>query len=76
MVYNIAGGSSWQMTGEEYLTRFYGALGVEVEPNYPEEYTDVDWYDTSKGQHLGYQRTSFNKFEERLIAIGEELGLR
>jgi nucleoside-diphosphate-sugar epimerase len=76
MVYNIAGGSSWQMTGEEYLTRFYGALGVEVEPNYPEDYTDVDWYDTSKGRHLGYQRTSFNRFEEKLVAIGEELGLR
>ncbi len=75
-VYNIASGSSWQMTGEEYLNRFYGSLGVEVEPNYPEEYTDVDWYDTSKSKHLGYQRTSFNKFEERLVTIGEEMGLR
>ncbi|MBN2334392.1 NAD(P)-dependent oxidoreductase [Candidatus Bathyarchaeota archaeon] len=75
-VYNIAGGRSWQMTGGEYLARFYAALGVEVEPNYPVEYTAVDWYDTSRGRHLGYQRTSFNTFEERLEALGEELGLR
>ena len=75
-VYNIASGESWQMLGEEYLNRFYGALGVEVEPNYPEEYTDVDWYDTSKSHHLGYQRTSFNMFERKLEVIGEEMGLR
>ena len=75
-VYNIGGGSSWQMTGEEYLNRFYGALGVEVEPNYPVDYTAVDWYDTSRSRRLGYQRTSFNQFEKRLIDIGEELGLR
>ena len=75
-VYNVAGGPSWQMRGEEYLTRFYGALGVEVEPIYPESYTAVDWYDTSRSRHLCYQRTSFNTFEERLVALGEELGLR
>jgi UDP-glucose 4-epimerase len=75
-VYNVAGGPSWQMRGEEYLTRFYGALGVEVEPVYPQSYTAVDWYDTSRSRHLGYQRTSFNTFEERLVALGEELGLR
>jgi nucleoside-diphosphate-sugar epimerase len=75
-IYNIASGSSWQMTGEEYLTRFYRALGVEVEPNYPEKYTAVDWYDTSQSSHLDYQRTNFNKFEEKLVLIGEELGLR
>ena len=75
-VYNVAGGQSWQMRGEEYLTRFYGALGVEVEPVYPEGYTAVDWYDTSRSRHLGYQRTSFNTFEEKLMALGEELGLR
>jgi nucleoside-diphosphate-sugar epimerase len=75
-VYNVAGGPSWQMRGEEYLTRFYGALGVEVEPVYSPSYTAVDWYDTSRSRHLGYQRTSFNTFEERLVALGEELGLR
>jgi len=75
-VYNVAGGPSWQMRGEDYLTRFYGALGVEVEPVYPKSYTAVDWYDTSRSRHLSYQRTSFNMFEDRLVALGEELGLR
>lgn len=75
-VYNIASGESWRMRGEEYMNRFYGALGVEVEPNYPEKYTAVDWYDTTQSKHLGYQRTSFNQFEKKLVEIGEELGLR
>lgn len=75
-VYNIAGGQSWQMTGHEYIDRFYEALGVEVEPIFSEEYTAIDWYDTGKGKYLGYQKTSFNKLEKKLEALGEEMGLR
>lgn len=75
-VFNIAGGPSWQMTGAEYIERFYGALGVEVEPTYSTEYTAVDWYDTEKSKGLGYQRTSFIQLEEKLVALGEELELR
>jgi UDP-glucose 4-epimerase len=74
--YNIAGGPSWQMTGEEYVTRFYEALGVEVEPTFSEEYTAVDWYDTDWGGFLGYQRTTFNDLLEMLRVLGKELGLR
>jgi len=75
-VLNIAGGRSWQMTGREYVEGFYGALGVEVEPVYSEEYTAVDWYDTSRSLFLGYQRLSFNGLQERLRVLGEQLGLR
>lgn len=75
-IYNIAGGISWQMTGKEYIDRFYDALGVEVEANYPEEYTAVDWYDTEKSKYLGYQQTSFNQFIDKLVSLGEEMGLR
>ena len=75
-VYNIAGGRSWQMTGEKYIDRFYDALGVEVEPVYSDDYTAVDWYDTEKGASLDYQRTSFNQLERKLEVLGEELGLR
>ncbi len=75
-VYNIAGGRSWQMTGEEYIDRFYAALGVEVEPVFAEEFTAVDWYDTEKSIPLGYQMTSFNQLERKLEVLGEELGLR
>ncbi len=74
--YNIAGGPSWQMTGEKYISRFYEALGVEVEPTFSEEYTAADWYDTDRGEFLGYQRTTFNDLLEMLRMLGEELGLR
>lgn len=75
-VYNIAGGKSWQMTGTVYIDRFYAALGVEVEPVFSEEFTAVDWYDTEKGEKLGYQGTSFNQLENMLEVLGEELELR
>ncbi len=72
---NIAGGESWQMTGAEYITRFYDALEVDVDAVFSEEYTAVDWYDTSKSLFLGYQRTSFNDFQRKLASVAEELGL-
>ena len=74
-ILNIAGGKSWRMTGSEYIEAFYGALGIDVEPNYSENYTAVDWYDTSKGEFLGYQRSSFNDFKGKLNSVAEELGL-
>ena len=74
--YNIAGGPTWQMTGAEYIESFYDALGVEVEARYSEEYTAVDWYDTSQGLFLGYQRLTFNGLLGMLKTLGEQLGLR
>ncbi len=72
---NIAGGPSWQMTGTEYITRFYDALGVKVNAVFSEKHTALDWYDTSHSQFLGYQRTSFNDFLDKLRALAEELDL-
>jgi nucleoside-diphosphate-sugar epimerase len=72
---NVAGGKSWQMTGSEFIEGFYGALGLEMEPNYSEEYTAVDWYDTSKSRFLDYQKTSFNDFQMKLVSLAKELGL-
>jgi len=74
--YNIAGGGSWQVTGGEYIRRFYEALGVEVEPCFSEAYTALDWYDTAPSRLLGYQRSTLNGLEARLRAVGERLGLR
>jgi UDP-glucose 4-epimerase len=74
-IFNIAGGASWQMTGAKYIERFYEALGVEVEPNFNEEYTAIDWYDTSRSAILGYQRVTFDKFLEKLQRVATELGL-
>ena len=75
-IFNIAGGASWKMTGAKYIKWFYEALGLDVEPNFNEEYTALDWYDTSRSRFLGYQRTTFNQFLDRLRMLGEELGLR
>lgn len=75
-VFNIAGGNTWQMTGKEYIERFYNALGVKVNPVFSSEYTAIDWYDTVKSKELGYQRTTFNQFRKQLMIIGKELGLR
>ncbi|HEX9914512.1 MAG TPA: NAD(P)-dependent oxidoreductase [Candidatus Bathyarchaeia archaeon] len=75
-IINVAGGASWRMNGAEYISRFYGALGAEVEPVFPEKYTAVDWYDTVRSSPLAYQRTSFPAFEEKLRAVGESYGLR
>lgn len=74
--YNIAGGLSWQMTGAEYIKRFYDALGVEVEPHFSEDYTDLDWYDTSRSRFLNYQKVNFKGLLERLKVVAEQLGLR
>ena len=64
------------MNGAEYINRFYDALGVDVDPVFSNEYTALDWYDTSRSRFLGYQRTNFNDFQNRLKVLGEQLGLR
>jgi len=76
--YNIAGGPTWQMNGREYITAFYGTLGVEIEPRFSDEYTALDWYDTSRSRFLGYQKIAFNEneFLTMLRSVGEQLGLR
>ncbi|MGH8072186.1 MAG: NAD-dependent epimerase/dehydratase family protein [Candidatus Entotheonellia bacterium] len=68
--FNIAGGSTWQMTGREYVGRLYDLLGVP-----PEEATFrnspgwVDWYDTQESQQLlRYQRTPYGTFLAQIEA--------
>ena len=75
-IYNIAGGRNWQMRGGEYIQKFYNALGVEVEANFSQKPTALDWYDTGKSRELDYQKTSFMDFEKKLESLGEEMGLR
>ena len=64
------------MTGAEYIRLFYNALGVEVEPNFSETYTALDWYDTSRGAFLGYQKTTLKGLLRKLVDVGNRLGLR
>jgi len=73
--YNIAGGPSWQMRGVEYIDSFYSALGVDVDSVFSDEYTAIDWYDTSRSAILDYQRVTFDKFLEKLKRVAIVLGL-
>ena len=68
--FNIAGGSTWQITGREYVERLYDLLGVS-----PEEATYctspgwVDWYDTEASQQLlRYQATPYGTFLAQIEA--------
>jgi nucleoside-diphosphate-sugar epimerase len=61
---NIAGGSTWQMLGREYVARFNEEMGLPAEEaRYSERPGYFDWYDTGESQAiLGYQRTSYAQF--------------
>jgi nucleoside-diphosphate-sugar epimerase len=72
---NIAGGSTWQMTGRQYVERLYDLLGVP-----PEEATFrdtpgwVDWYDTQESQQLlTYQHTPYETFLAQMKAEVDRL---
>lgn len=74
---NVAGGSTWQMLGRDYVTRFNDVMGLPPEEaRYSKQPGHFDWYDTGASQAiLGYQQTSFLRFLEVLQqAIEEALG--
>jgi nucleoside-diphosphate-sugar epimerase len=76
-ILNVAGGPTWQMTGEAYAARWVEALGLEQEEaRFLEQPGTFDWYDTTASQGLlGYQHTSFARFGELLEeAIAQALG--
>jgi UDP-glucose 4-epimerase len=74
--FNIAGGASWQMRGEEYVEKLYGFLGVSKEARYSETYTWLDWYDTADSQRtLRYQEMDLNLFVDRLKKMAHKAGL-
>lgn len=69
-IFNIAGGTSWQMTGSTFVERVFKGFGVPGEVEYPTEYGFFDWYDTEASQHaLHFQNTSFDHFITKLEAI-------
>jgi len=73
-ILNIAGGKSWQMSGQEYVTAIYEAM--DLEPG-GAAFSDTpgwfDWYDTSESQALlKYQKTPFSEFVAQLRKAAEE----
>ncbi|MBI5115732.1 NAD(P)-dependent oxidoreductase [Candidatus Poribacteria bacterium] len=69
-VFNLAGGSSWQVTGEEYARRYCHTLDISFESQtFHEKPGWLDWYDTAQSQAiLKYQNTSFDEFHKMLKA--------
>ena len=74
-ILNIAGGSSWQMRGEEYIRALYGIMGVpHEEARYRDTPGAFDWYDTRKSQLLlNYQETPLPVFLNLLEKAIEEM---
>lgn len=74
-ILNIAGGTTWQMTGRRYVERLYDLMGV---PHDEAEFRDrpgwVDWYDTQDSQRLlSYQNTPYETFLTQIKAEVDRL---
>jgi nucleoside-diphosphate-sugar epimerase len=69
-IFNLAGGSSWQMLGEDYARRYCSTLDISFDSQkFYEKPGWLDWYDTAQSQTiLKYQNTSFDRFHAMLKA--------
>ncbi|MCH7552742.1 MAG: hypothetical protein IIC82_01920 [Chloroflexi bacterium] len=74
-IFNIGGGASWQLTGEDYVRDFYGFMGAPMEDvDYRDSPGWVDWYDTDESQRvLKYQTRSYQHYSDEMRKIVEEL---
>jgi len=70
----LAGGRSWQVSGEDYVRRWGETMDIPLEDM---EFQDrpgwLNWYDTSESQTLlNYQKTSLDGFFKELEKAVEE----
>jgi nucleoside-diphosphate-sugar epimerase len=74
-IFNVAGGPTWQMTGQRYVEALYALMGVPLEEaRYRDTPGWVDWYDTRDSQRLlAYQNTPYDTFLAQLKAEVERL---
>jgi len=74
-IYNISGGASWRMTGENYVADYFDLLGVPVEEaQFQAEPGWCDWYDTRESQDdLGYQNTGYAAYLKQIEKTVQEL---
>ena len=74
-IFNIAGGPTWQLRGEDYVRDFYGFMGAPMEDvDYRDSPGWVDWYDTVESQLvLKYQSRSYQVYSNEMRKIVEEL---
>ena len=74
-VLNIAGGSTWRMTGSAYVKDYYDLLSVPIEEaRFMEQPGWCDWYDTGTSQSLlKYQNTSYPAYLGQLRAEAKKM---
>ena len=74
-VFNIAGGSTWRLTGKDYVEDFFNFMGAPVDMAiYREEPRWNDWYDTAESQKiLKYQNRSYEFYSGEMRSIVEEM---
>jgi nucleoside-diphosphate-sugar epimerase len=72
----LAGGSSWQVTGQQYVSRWGEIMEIPLEEmSFMDQPGWLNWYDTTKSQTLlNYQQTSLDAFYGELnLAVQEAL---
>ncbi len=74
-IFNIGGGPTWQLKGEDYVRDFYDFMGAPMEDvEYRESPGWVDWYDTEESQRvLSYQNRSYQSYSKEMQTIVEAL---
>jgi nucleoside-diphosphate-sugar epimerase len=74
---NIAGGPTWQTTGQQYVADLYDIMGVPIETavfRSPDNPGWVDWYNTAESQRLlDYQQHAYTSYLETLRQEVERL---
>ena len=70
----IAGGKTWQVTGEEYVRQWGEVMEIPMEEMHFQDRPGwMNWYDTSASQALlKYQDTTWADFLKQLRAVVEE----
>ena len=74
-IFNIGGGQTWQLHGQDYVRDFFEAMGAPVElATYRDTPGWMDWYDTEDSQRiLGYQNRSYHHYIGEMQAIIREM---
>ena len=74
-IFNIGGGPTWQLKGEDYVRDFYDFMGAPMEDvEYRESPGWVDWYDTEESQRiLSYQNRSYRHYSDEMKEIVKAL---
>jgi nucleoside-diphosphate-sugar epimerase len=74
---NIAGGPSWQTSGQQYVADLYEIMGVPLETavfRRPDQPGWVDWYNTEESQRLlDYQQHAYSSYLDTLRQEVERL---